>query len=78
MVKAKYLDLIIMESTVLPFRNIHEYTWTSLMRRQIVHVLRDKSNQIQFMSNNLQKLTVILTIIWWLQKLDRERETVSK
>jgi len=30
------------------------------------------------MSDLLEEMNMIMTIIWWLQKLERERETVSK
>jgi hypothetical protein len=65
-VKFSTLRSLIVKSTVFLNHNIHEYTWTSpdgKTHNQIDRVLIKGSIQLQLMSNILEELSVILTII---------------
>jgi len=50
--------------------NIHKYTLTLLRHNQIDHILVDRRCHS---SITVQSLTMMLTIVWWLQKLVREQ-----
>jgi exonuclease III len=55
------------KSTMLPYRKIHKYTWTSPERNthnQIDNVLIEDGIQVYLMSDLSEGLTVILTTIW--------------
>jgi hypothetical protein len=55
-------------STTLSQPDIYKPTWTfpdGVTRNQVDHVLKDKNDiQIYYMSDPLEKLTVILTTTW--------------
>jgi hypothetical protein len=61
------------KSTMFPYCNIHKYAWTSpygKTHNQIDHILIDR--QMYFMFDHLGQQIVILTTIWWWQKLGRD------
>jgi hypothetical protein len=68
-------DLVV-KSTMLPHRSIYKYIWTSpdgQTHNQIDHILIDEDCiQPYLMSELSEGLTVILTIIWYMQKLGRD------
>jgi hypothetical protein len=68
---------------MLPHQNINKYMWTSPDGK--IHnetgVLIDKrwhSSTLDTLLSFLGKLTIILTIIWWMQKLGRNCLWVNK
>jgi hypothetical protein len=63
---------LVVESTMFPHRKFHTYTWTSPggnTHNQTDHVLTEADNQVNYMSDLLEGLTVILTTVWRLQNL---------
>jgi hypothetical protein len=64
------------KNTMFPHRNIHVYTWTSpdgKTHTQIGHILVDRAGiQMYLMFNHTGQQIVILTTIWWWQKLGRD------
>jgi hypothetical protein len=65
---------------MFPHRNIHKYTWTSPDEKThnlIHHILIDRRWHSSILDvRSFRKLIVILTTIWWLQKV-RERLAVN-
>jgi hypothetical protein len=63
------------KSILFPHCNIHKYTWTSDGKKhsKIDHILIVKGRiQTWLMSHILEELTVILIIVLWMLKLDRD------
>jgi hypothetical protein len=59
---------------MFPHRNIHKYNWTSSdgkIHNQIDHILIGEDIQVYLMSDHSGQQIVILTTIWWWQKLGR-------
>jgi hypothetical protein len=67
---------LVLKSTMLLHRNIHEYKRTSPdgnTHNQIYHILIDRrwlSSMLDYEVSG--ELTVILTTIWWVQKLGKD------
>jgi hypothetical protein len=64
------LTSLIVKNTMFPHRSVHKFNWTSpdgKTHNQIDHVLIDI--QIYLMSDRSGQQIVILTTIWWWQKL---------
>jgi hypothetical protein len=66
---------LVVTSTMLPHRNIHKYTWTSLDRQthnQFNHILIvEEGTRVYSMYNLSREPSAILIIIWWFQKLEK-------
>jgi hypothetical protein len=64
------------KSTILSHHNIHKYTWASSDAEHTTRLIKSRcikcDIQVQLMFDLSEELTVILTIIWKLQKLDRD------
>jgi hypothetical protein len=69
---------LVVKSTMFPYRDIHNYTHTSpeeKMHNQTDHVLRDSRRHSSIMMFNIsERLIVILTTIWQLQKLGKHMQ----
>jgi hypothetical protein len=67
---------MIVKSTMIPHRNIHKFTWISPDEKthsQIDHILIDRRQDSSVLDVRFSgERTVILTIIWWGQKLGRD------
>jgi hypothetical protein len=67
---------LIVKSDMFPHRNIHIYAWTSpdeKTRNEIDHILIDRSRPLSILkSDRSGQQIVILTTIWWWQKLGRD------
>jgi hypothetical protein len=67
---------LIVKSTMFSHQNIHKFTWASpdgKMHKQTDHILMDGDGiQVYLMSEHSGQQIVILTTIWWWQKLWRD------
>jgi ribosomal protein S17 len=66
---------LVVKSTMFPHRNIHKYTWTSpdgKAHNQINHILIGNGIRVYSTCDLSGEVTVILTTIWWLQKLGKD------
>jgi hypothetical protein len=67
---------LIVKSARFPHRKIHKFTWTSSdgkTHSQIDHSLIEKRRHSSVLDvRSFREQTVILTIIWWWQKLGRD------
>jgi hypothetical protein len=61
--------------TISPQGKIHTYTWTSpdgkTHNRLIISQQKEGNNQVYLMSKLLEKLPVVLAIIWWFQNFGK-------
>jgi len=68
--------ILFVNTTIIPHRNIHKYTWTSpegKTHNQINHTLvyrRWHSSRLDYEVSG--ELTVILITVWWLQKIGKD------
>jgi hypothetical protein len=67
---------LIVKSIIFPHRNIHKFTWTSpdgKTEKQIDHTLADRRWHLSALDvRSFRAADVILTTIWWWQKLVRD------
>jgi hypothetical protein len=74
-VHTKLAMVFTVKSMMFPHRNIHKYTWTSpdgKTHNHIDHFLIDEVIRVYLMFDHSGQQTVIVTIIWWWQKLGRD------
>jgi hypothetical protein len=67
--------VMIMELETLPHHKIHKLTWMSLDRKihnQTDHILIGNGIQVHLLFDHLGQQTVILTTVWWWQKIQKD------